>query len=106
MVSSPCSSAFFNEYCSAQLEGRLYLDKDEYQVGEPVYLRFDLTNNGKEPMQGVTGSSYSFCGGYQIEISSDPSADLSSCSPIDMEGVALAERGPLHQARHGMTRCS
>ena len=71
---------FLTSTASAQLEGRLYLDKDEYQVGEPVYLRFDLTNNGTEPMQGVTGSSYSFCGGYRIEISSDPSADLSSCS--------------------------
>ena len=63
---------FLTSTASAQLEGRLYLDKDEYQVGEPVYLRFDLTNNGTEPMQVITGNSYSFCGGYQIEISSDP----------------------------------
>jgi len=30
----------------AQLEGRLYLDKVEYRLGEPVYLHFDLTNTG------------------------------------------------------------
>jgi len=37
---------FLTSTASAQFEGRLYLDKDEYQVGEPVYLGFDLTNNG------------------------------------------------------------
>jgi len=73
---------FLTSTASAQLESRLYLDKREYQVGEPVYLGFDLTNNGTEPMQVITGNSYSFCGGYQIEISSDPSADLSSCSTL------------------------
>ncbi len=73
---------FLTSTASGQLESRLYLDKHEYQVGEPVYLGFDLTNNGTEPMQVITGNSYSFCGGYQIEISSDPSADLSSCSTL------------------------
>jgi len=29
---------FFNKYCLCALESRLYLDKHEYQVGEPVYL--------------------------------------------------------------------
>ena len=65
---------------SAQLEGRLFLDKDKYVAGEPVYLHFDLTNKGTEPMQVAVGNSYSFCGGYRIEVSSDPSADFSSCA--------------------------
>ena len=71
---------------SAQLEGRIYLDKDQYQTGEPVYLRFDLKNNGKEPMQVVSGNSYSYCGGYQIELSSDQSADTSSCASLGSGG--------------------
>jgi HEAT repeat protein len=81
---------FLTSTASAQLEGRLYLDKDEYQVGEPIYLLFDLTNNSTEPMQAVIGSSYSLCGGYRIEISSDPSADLSSCSPLGSGGSCIS----------------
>jgi hypothetical protein len=67
---------------SAQLEGRLYLDKNEYMAGGPVYLRFDLKNIGTEPLQVVTGNSYSFCGGYRIEMSSEPFPDTSSCAPL------------------------
>ncbi len=66
---------------SAQLEGRLFLDKDEYLTGEPVYLRFDLTNTGTTPMQVLSGSSYSFCGGYRIEVSNKPFLDTSTCAP-------------------------
>jgi hypothetical protein len=63
----------------AQLEGRLYLDKDHYVVGEPVYLNFELTNKGSEPLQFASGNSYSFCGGYQIEVSNGPPPSNSSC---------------------------
>jgi hypothetical protein len=80
---------FLTSTASAQLEARLYLDKDKYQVGEPIYLRFELKNNSTERLVGLTGSSYSFCGGYQIEISSDPSADLSSCSPLGFGGSCI-----------------
>jgi hypothetical protein len=67
---------------SAQLEGRLYLDKEEYMAGEPVYLHFVLRNNGTERMQVATGNSYSFCGGCQIEMSSDQYVDTSSCGSL------------------------
>jgi hypothetical protein len=63
----------------AQLEGRLYLDKDHYVVGEPIYLNFELTNKGREPLQFASGNSYSFCGGYQIEVSNGPPPSNSSC---------------------------
>jgi len=63
----------------AQLDGRLYLDKDHYVVGEPVYLNFELTNKGSEPLQFASGNSYSFCGGYQIEVSNGPPLSNSSC---------------------------
>ena len=72
----------------AQLEGRLYLDKDAYVTGEPVYLHFDLTNNGTEPIQVATGNSYSFCGGYRIEMSSDP-AGTSSCASLGSGGSCI-----------------
>jgi len=71
---------------SAQLEGRFYLDKNQYLTGEPVYLHFDLKNNGTEPIEVVTGNSYSICGGYRIELSSDPSAHISSCASLGSGG--------------------
>ncbi len=74
---------------SGQLEGRLFLEKGEYLAGEPVFLHFDLKNNGAEPIQVVSGNSYSFCGGYQIEVSSDPSPDTSSCSSLGSGGSCL-----------------
>jgi hypothetical protein len=71
---------------SAQLEGRLYLDKDSFLAGEPVYLHFDLTNKGAKSVEVAVGNSYSFCGGYRIEVSSDPSAEMSSCSAVGSGG--------------------
>jgi HEAT repeat protein len=74
---------------SAQFEGRFYLDKDTYQTGEPVYLYFDLTNNGTEPIGGMAGNIYSMCSGYRIEVSNDPSVDISSCSPVGIGGTCI-----------------
>jgi HEAT repeats len=74
---------------SAQLEGRFYLDKEQYLSGEPIYLHFDLTNNGAEPMQFATGNSYSFCSGYRIEVSNDPYAETSSCAALGSGGSCI-----------------
>jgi hypothetical protein len=63
----------------AQLQGHFSLEKDQFIVGEPVYLRFDLTNQGKEPVQFLQGSRYFFCGGYGIEVSNAPPLQHSSC---------------------------
>jgi len=64
---------------AAQIEGRLYLDKTNYLVGEPIYLNFELTNKGNEPVLFSSGSSYSFCGGYEVEISTGPPPPNQSC---------------------------
>jgi HEAT repeats len=64
---------------AAQVEGRLYLDKTDYLVGEPVYLNFELTNKGNEPIRSFSGSSYSFCGGYEIDVSTGPPPPNQSC---------------------------
>src|SRR5262245_43789117 len=64
---------------SAQLVGRLFLDKDVYLAGEPVYLRFDLTNAGSTPLKVVTLSNSSSCEQYQVEMSNEPSRENSTC---------------------------
>ena len=58
----------------------MFLDKERYLVGEPVYLNFEITNKGMEPVQFESGSSYSFCGGYQIEVSIGAPIENSSCA--------------------------
>ena len=64
----------------AQLEGRFYLEKERYAVGEPVFLYFDFANTGKQSAQVVVGNSYSPCGGFSVEVSPGPRPANSSCA--------------------------
>ena len=54
--------------CAAQVTGYFSLDKTAYAVGEPVFLSFTLSNDGKQPINVSTTDPYSFCSGYQIHI--------------------------------------
>jgi len=63
----------------AQLQGHFSLEKEQFKVGEPVYLHFDLTNQGKEPVQFADGNRYSYCGGYSVEVTNAPPVQHSSC---------------------------
>src|SRR5262245_22998045 len=78
--------SFLPSNTSSQLEGRLFMDKDEYVRGEPVFLHFELTNTGTTPMTVATGNSYSYCGGYHIEVSNKPVPESSTCGPL---GIAF-----------------
>jgi hypothetical protein len=82
----------------AQLQGHFFLEKEQFKVGEPVYLHFDVTNEGKEPVQFLQGNRYSYCGGYSIEVSNAPPVQHSSCDrgivvscPSGMQLVAPGE---------------
>ena len=70
-------SSLWNAF--AQLQGHFSLEKGQYEVGEPVFLQFDLTNVGKESVRIIRGDRYSHCGGYKIEVSSGPPISHSSC---------------------------
>lgn len=54
------------------MEGRLYLDKTSYIAGEPVYLKFEIVNMGSDAVEFWSGDSYSFCGGYRIDVAPVP----------------------------------
>ena len=54
-----------------QVTGRFYLEKGTYAVGEPVFLYFEATNSGAESQNISKADPYSFCSGYQIQVSSD-----------------------------------
>jgi hypothetical protein len=75
---------------SAQLDGRLYLDKTTYLVGEPIYLNFELANKGNDVVQFLSGNSYSFCGGYRIEVAPVPAVSSESCNPRGFGGSCAA----------------
>lgn len=57
--------------CAAQLTGRFYLEKQTYAVGEPVFLYFELSNQGAEKQQITHFDPYLFCAGYQITVSTE-----------------------------------
>jgi hypothetical protein len=86
---------------SAQLVGRLSLDKSEYVAGEPIYLRHTVTNTGTAPVQITVGDAYGPCGGYRIELSSEPSLENSTClKPVVVNciiGGWIIEPGAMHQ---------
>ena len=75
---------------SAQLDGRLYLDKTTYLVGEPIYLNFELANKGSDVVQFLSGNSYSFCSGYRIEVAPVPAVSSESCNPRGFGGSCAA----------------
>jgi hypothetical protein len=79
----PWASAF------AQLQGHFSLQKGQYEVGEAVYLQFDLTNVGNEPVHLIRGDRYFSCGGYRIGVSSGPPLSHSNCDR-EFAGSCLA----------------
>jgi len=74
---------------AAQVTGRFFLEKETYAMGEPVLLYFEVTNSGSEPVNVPNADPYSFCSGYRIQVSSDPSP-TSSCAPGGFGGSCFS----------------
>ncbi len=55
--------------CTAQVTGAFSVDKSVFAHGEPVFLNLTLSNQGREPEEVITSDPYSFCSGYEIQIS-------------------------------------
>ena len=71
-----CQSCVWNQDhppASAQIAGRFYLEKNTYALGEPVFLYFEASNPGTKAHDIIRADPYSFCAGYEIRLSSDPS---------------------------------
>ncbi len=65
--------------CAAQVTGTFSVDKSVFAPGEPVFLSLTLSNQGTEPEEVITSDPYSFCSGYQIQISRQGSPHV-ACS--------------------------
>jgi hypothetical protein len=77
-----------------QLSARLFLDKDSYAPGEPIFLRFEVKNEGRAAQTIIQADPYSFCSGYSVSVSTDPSTN-SSCSRYGYGGSCLSSSRPL-----------
>lgn len=66
---------------AAQVTTQLYLDKSVFARGEPIFLRFEIHNDGPRAVNILSADPYSFCSGYVISVSSDtpPPEPHSSC---------------------------
>ena len=60
----------------------------QFMAGEPVYVHFEITNTGKEPLQYATANPYSeFCSGYHVDVSASGSANFTCHTIVDSECV-------------------
>ena len=78
----------WSSLCFGQLSGRFYLDREAYTPGEPVFLYFELTNNGAVAYNILAADPYSFCSGYRIHVSTDPKPG-SVCEQLGRAGSCL-----------------
>jgi hypothetical protein len=80
MLAAMVVGCLWGHLAGAQLVGHISLVKETYMAGEPVYVQFELTNVGKEPVQYTSGDPYADgCGSYTIEVRSGPAVTHSSC---------------------------
>jgi len=74
---------------AGQLSGHFYLEKSTFAPGEPIFLYFEVVNDGPQAENLHSADPYSFCSGFQIKVSSDPDA-TSSCAPLGVGGSCLS----------------
>ena len=64
-----------------QLHGHMSMAKEVYLAGEPIYVHFEVTNVGKDPVQFVANDPYNAaCGEYRVEVSKDAVKEPSYCA--------------------------
>jgi len=74
---------------AGQLSGQFYLEKSRFAPGEPIFLYFEVVNDGLQSENIHSADPYSFCSGYQIKVSSDPKP-TSSCPALGFAGSCLS----------------
>jgi hypothetical protein len=88
---------------AGQLSGNFYLEKSTFAPGEPIFLYFEVVNEGPQPENIHSADPYSFCSGYQIKVSSDPEA-TSSCPPFGVGGSCLSSSAKLPSGKSRIER--
>lgn len=79
---------------TAQLSGEFYLEKSTFASGEPIFLYFEVNNEGTNAENLPSTDPYSFCSGYEIKVSHTP--DLTpGCAPVGFAGSCLSSSAVL-----------
>jgi hypothetical protein len=74
---------------AGQISGKFYLEKEIFAVGEPIFLYFEVTNDGSEAVNIYQADPDSFCSGYQIKLHGGSESNT-SCSPYGVAGSCLS----------------
>ena len=80
------------------------MEKSTFTVGEPVFLYFEITNNGSKSINLHQADPYSFCSGYQIIVSHDPSLKSLCGSPGGIAGSCLSSDVALQPGKKRIER--
>ena len=88
---------------AGQLSGHFYLEKSTFAPGEPIFLYFEVINDGSHPENLHTADPYSFCSGYEIKVSSDPDS-TSSCPSPGFAGSCLSSSAVLPPGKKHIER--
>ena len=88
---------------AGQLSGHFYLEKSTFAPGEPIFLYFEVVNDGPQAENLHSADPYSFCSGYQIKVSSDPDS-TSSCAPPGFAGSCLSSSAVLPSGKKHVER--
>jgi hypothetical protein len=65
---------FWSAIATGQTAGSFYMEKDSYALGEPIFVDFQVVNNGPKPETLSFGDRYSVqpgCTPYRINVSRD-----------------------------------
>jgi len=88
---------------AGQLSGQFYLEKSRFAPGEPIFLYFEVVNNGPQGENFHSADPYSFCSGYKIKLSNDLDA-ARSCPPPVLAGSCLSSSAVLPPGKKHVER--
>ncbi len=94
---------FWTAFAAGQVSGQFYMEKSTFAPGEPVFLYFEVTNDGSKSVNLQQADPYSFCSGYQISVSTDP-GPKSSCGPGGIAGSCLSSDVALQPGKKRIER--
>jgi hypothetical protein len=90
-------------FAAGQLSGQFYLEKTTFAPGEPIFLYFQIVNEGPQPETILSAEPYTFCSGYHVTVSSDFTT-AKSCSGVGSGGSCLSSTAVVLQGKKRIER--
>ncbi len=84
LVTVALLAVIFPKVTYSQWSGRVYLPKETFAPGEPIFVYFEVTNTSSQKQDLASSDPYSPCSPYRIQVSSDPSSGGTCSRPILM----------------------